>query len=193
MKILIVANNCKWKSWPKKVRELKKWFKPALDLDFEIIHTSYQDVPFIIYNYDILATGVDYAWYNTHVTALAEDHDIVLFVLNMKQWDSVKARGWRTDNDQGPVELSVGADENLKEQWPNFKRMSSFFQIARHEICHALYMLNGGIDNTHKYWDMGKLELCLNEFNIERINKVSLISRLKTKLWKLIAQLNRKV
>lgn len=165
MKILIVANNCnKWDSWDEKLQMLEDWFLPATKIDFEVIHTYHDHIPFV---QDIFHgqghNMVDGLWYNQNVTIHAKGFDIVMLVMPMSQWDSPKTRGWRTDRDEGPVELQIGCDENQKDKWPSFPRMSSFFQLARHEICHALYMIKGIEDNTHKYWNMGNLDLALPE------------------------------
>jgi hypothetical protein len=187
IRLLLVANNSRWKSWPKQIKKLQEWFAPRLTLKVDIKHTDFSAVPFTHYSDGDIpgAEGVERGWYDKNVTSLAVGYDMVMFVVNTSQWRLTnRARGWRTDRDDGPVELQVGADEKESMRWPNFKSMSAFFQIARHEVCHALYMMTGQIDNTHKYWDMGKLELVLDELDLSE--KVVI----KQKLW-LLAALQR--
>lgn len=191
--LLIVANNCQWPSWTEKIGELQEWFAPVVSLRVDLKHTNWANVPFTDYSSTggiSGATGVDRDWYNQNITPLAVGYDMVMLVLPTSQWKlNNKARGWRTDRDDGPVELQVGADENEFLKWPNFAAMHSFYQIARHEICHALYMISGQWDNTHKYWDMGNLELALRDLDLsqhvvikQKLRTISFLQRLLEKL-----------
>ncbi len=165
--LLIVANNSKWKTWPLKIKKLQEWFAPKLDLIVDIKHTAFNEIPFVQYQGHIAGTrGVEDGWYNQNITPLSLGYDMVMLVINTKQWDSIRARGWRTDRDAGAIELQTAADEKEFLIWPNFPSLSAFFQIARHEVCHALYMMTGQVDNTHKYWDEGKLEKVLAEIDL---------------------------
>ena len=165
----IIANNCPWPSWPEKIAELQAWFSPRFNLKVDFATTSFTDIPFDGY---VSTTGqpglqgVDRDWYDDNITHLAPGYDMVMFVMDLREWKAAGARGWRTDRDSGPIELQAGVDEREFMQWPNFTSMNAFYQIARHEICHALYMISGQIDNTHKYWDMGRLEYVLNEIDL---------------------------
>lgn len=163
MRIKIVANKCRWESWPQKITELANWFAPKFQIDIAIEHVSLDDIPFVDYDDGNPKTnnmrGVEPAWYDKNITWRGIGFDMVLFVMSKKDWKGFGSRGWRSDSDQGPVQLQLGCDEKQMERWPNFPAMDSFFQIARHEICHGLFMLSGQIDTTHFYWDMGKLEL----------------------------------
>lgn len=167
LKLLIVANRSKWSSWPSKVQELKNWFSPKIDFQIDIVHTNYTDIKFQTKDYTNSiqnAVGVDYEWYNKHVTSMALAYDIVLFVIPMDQWPITnRARGWRTDNDEGPVELQVSADENEIRIFPDGKQSGTFYDFTRHEIMHALFMLTGQKDTTHFWWDKGALEKALEE------------------------------
>ena len=104
--------------------------------------------------------GVDPKWYDEKIMPMAIGYDIVLLVLPLDQWPyNNSARGWRTDNEQGAVQLQIATTEFEQLQWPNFPYMSAFFQLARHEIMHALFMISGQYDLTHAFWNLGKLEM----------------------------------
>lgn len=161
MRIAIIANNSKWKSWDKKIAELKEWFAPEVDINFTLTHTDFNDVPFSPYEDGRL--GVDPKWYDENITWRGVGSDMVLFVLPKKQWKDLKnVRGWRSDSNQGPVQLQIACDENDKSGsggWLQFdKKMSAFFLLAVHEILHGCFMLSGQVDVTHYYWDKAQLE-----------------------------------
>lgn len=160
LKILVVANNCKWESWAKKLDDLSNWFEPNFDISFYLRDSSFTNIPFVRYNEQEKRnqTGIDPVWYDENITKLAIGFDMVMFVMNTKEWQGFGVKGWRTDSDQGIVQLQVCADEEEKTKWPNFPKMDTFFQVARHEICHGLFMLSGQYDMTHYYWDRGELE-----------------------------------
>lgn len=173
MKILIIANNCKWKSWHDKIDDLQDWFKPKVKIDFDLKHTEFNDIPFSDYfsTDGVFYKGVDNNWYdkNLVIPNLGGGYDMILFVVNNEQWqDGRRVRGWRTDNDQGPVQLQVAANEKEKMKWPEFKAMNAFFQIARHEICHGLFMISNQADSTHYWWDRGQLEKARDEVRLPK-------------------------
>lgn len=186
MKILIVANRAKWKSWPDKIEKLESYFK-KFDIKATIEHTAYNTVPYIKYesndprygvrNYE----GIDPDWYDKYVTSMASGYDIVLFVLPLSQWNKDNgARGWRTDKDQGPVQLHIWCDENEKAVWGGYAgRTESFFQLARHEILHALYMITGQLDKVHDFWDAGNLDLALDDLKISTPKDVEIVGILQ--------------
>lgn len=205
MKIKIVANNCEWESWPDKIKAVQDWYKPKLHIDFDILHTKIPVVPFI--KYEDGREGVDPAWYDKNIIPLGMGYNIVLLVLPLAQWQSRKARGWRTDSDQGPVQLQVGCDENEELVFPNFPPLNSFFQTARHEIMHALYMITGQYDVCHFWWDRGQFEYArdglkfpkdyANPFIQKALNYISsIIIKLRKNMTNVIpvpAEANRKI
>jgi hypothetical protein len=165
MRIRIVANNANWKTWDAKIGELRIWFAPKTGLHVDLTHTNHKNIPWVNYQGTDAGQqgdgwyGIDPVWYDKHITPLGVGYDAVLFVLPRKEWkDPNKARGWRTDYDQGPVQLHIGCDEKEKMQWDNFENMNAFYQLARHELLHAMYMITGQHDMTHFWWDRGQLE-----------------------------------
>lgn len=174
-KILIVANNCTWNSWPQKIRTLHDFFSPKIDLLVDLKNTSYPAVPFVRFRavdpkQNLLPElwGIEEKWYDQNVTSLAAGYDIVLFTLSLKQWRTPdNARGWRTDRDQKVVELQVGADEN-ESLYQDQKLIWNWFEhYGEHEIMHALYMISGQEDKTHYYdYEIGKLQAALDDIQL---------------------------
>lgn len=187
-KLLIVANNCPWKSWPDKIEELRQWFSPKVQFEITILHTKYQNVPFVQYGnpsadqaHITSRPGVDPKWYDTFVSPMARDYDYVLFVLNMSQWPASSSfRGWRTDRTFGAIELQIGASETERFQWGDYTG-GAFFNFARHEIMHGLFMATGQKDTTHFWWDQSpeKLSNALNELVFAEAKEADEISRLQ--------------
>ena len=91
-KLLIVRNNCPWQSWPLKVADIRGFFASKFDLQIDFIDTKYSVISFsefaasdpkeqaLPYRF-----GVEPGWYHQHVTPLAIDYDMVLFVLSASQ------------------------------------------------------------------------------------------------------------
>lgn len=179
--VLVVANNSEWKTWSEKFDELRRWFAPKVDLSFRRIDTAIKDIPFVPYtsvdpeqNKIPNLKGIDPDFYNKNFLPLAYTNDqifdeILLVVLNRKDWQEPnRARGWRTDSESGIVELHIGCDENNRERWGGYPgKTDSFFQLARHEILHALYMISGQPDTVHFWWDRGQLNKCLDELYLD--------------------------
>lgn len=199
MKIKIIANNCNWKSWDSKIDELYKWFLPAIKIDFSIEFTSFTDIPFVNYaNADMaVATnnthGIDPHWYDEYITSKNLGNDIILFVMNLDEWQGMNARGWRTDSDQGPIQLQVAANENEVAIWPNFPSMSAFFQIARHEILHALFMITGQKDTTHYWWNQGKLENARDSIKLQKNYFIPSIQKALAYIFSLLLNIKKEV
>lgn len=177
LKIKIIANNVKWKSWPKKLNALYECFEQFNPV-FEIEHTKFNDIPFTNYRDDLL--GVDPTWYKQNITTKALGYDMVLLVLNNKQWKQPnRARGWRTNNDYGPVELQVGCDENQGFDFvaDKYDFKQGFFQLASHEITHGLFMISGQPDTTHYYYDRGELEKAIKSIVLAEDFQISGLQR----------------
>lgn len=176
-KILIVANNCDWSSWAYKMEELKQWFLTKVEFDIKLIHTSYNDIPFEEYtsidpaqNALGVLQGVKKDWYDENVSTLGVGYDVVLFVVNKRQWPLGRARGWRNDRNYGPIELQISADEGEWIQYAATAGGPAFFNLARHEILHALFMITGQNDTVHYWWNLGQLDNCLKEIVFKKPN-----------------------
>ena len=175
MKLTIVANNAMWETWGDWLYELTEWFLPEIELDVQLVHTSFPNVPFVPISYkdqyeDLQGeVRVDPVWYDMNILPKAPGADLVLLVINTKQWKGVRARGWRTDNNQGPVQLEIATDPNEVVFYPDGTRSHSFREYARHEILHALYMLTGQPDETHYWWNKGDLRGALKKVDTTRI------------------------
>lgn len=180
IKLLIVANNSKWVTWTDKIKKIKDYFSKAkkaeIDFDITIRHTNYASVPFVPYTSIDAAQnkisnlmGVDPVWYDTNITPLALGYNVVLFQLNRNDWkEPNKARGWRTDADQGVIQLQIGCNENTKGRM-------GFDELAQHEIQHALYMISSQKDNTHLYYDARTPEKARDEIVFQQKSLVPFI------------------
>lgn len=194
IRLLIVFNN-HWIDTLPKLVQLSQWFKKAVNLDIWTQETSFQNIPYTLYDHkDIQRWGIEPRWYNENIIPLATGYDIVLFIVAVKDWHtSNSARGWRTDNNEGMIELQIACDENESFTFVNtngFNYISTtFFEYARHEICHALYMLTGQQDNTHTYWDEWQLEKVLDELNFS--SRLSILQFIQQKINAIRYLLNR--
>jgi hypothetical protein len=199
MKIKVVANNCNWNSLNDKLRDVKEWFKPLVDIEFSVTHVQFNDVPFKFYNNaDVVnsennVNGVTPEWYDKNVLPYGIGSDMVLFLMNLEQWKGGNARGWRTDSDQGPIELQAACSEDEQIIWPNFPSMSAFFQIVRHEIMHGLFMITGQTDTTHFYWNQGKLEIARDSIRLPENYSLPIIVRALNYIISLFIQIKAQV
>jgi hypothetical protein len=198
IRILVVANKLKWSSLDDKLEILQSWFKPEVDLEFDVVNTDFESVPFSPYTSidptqaGMNLRGVEPVWFDANVSVLGKGYDIVMLVLERDQWaEPNRARGWRADSTYGCIELQIGCNENEKLTWPNFSRMSAFFQLARHEIMHALFMIAKQNDTTHYWWNLGKIENALAELDFLRSQKLSLLTQLSILYKKLFTLMNK--
>lgn len=162
MKVLILANDQKWKSWDKKIQELKDWFKPAVELDIELLKTKIKKIPFVEYGtFDgFIRYGIDKTWFKETLTDKFPGYDIIIFSVNRKDWDGFPVEGWQWGGSNIAIASNEGGSYNFKGvNYPGGK----WFNIARHEICHALYVKQGKFDRTHFHWDSGDLSKVLTE------------------------------
>lgn len=156
-KLLIVANNQPWKSWNKKINDLKDWYKGIIDI--EITHTSFKNIPFTPVNN---GKEIDRAWYDKNIHPLVTNQDMVLFSVPMKQWKGGDIRGrWTNDKVQ---EMQLGADEKGTYKYNGHAHEGGrWFNIARHEVSHALHKILKKPDRTHYWWELGQLEKSRDE------------------------------
>lgn len=190
-KLLIVANNCKWSSWPQKIKTLHEWFLPYIDLEVEIIHKDYANIPFTKYiaedpaQNSLNLKGIDKNYYDRVFSPLGAKYDILLVVLPVEVWPyDTQARGWRADDHyqgkKGAVELHIACDENERLAWFGHDDGDMFLNLARHEICHALFLITGAKDTTHYWWNQNPeyLKKCLEEIQNFVTGKISLLTRI---------------
>lgn len=161
MKLLIVANNIKWESLNKQIETLQKWFLPHFNIEIEVKNTSFKDIPF--HEYMLNMDGVADYWYDKNIIPLAKGYDFVLFVLPLSQWRGKGARGWRSNSVNNIIKLQIGVDEKEHIYKGSKDLGTTFFNHARHEVLHALFMKLGIRDTVHKRWDNGNIELTLQD------------------------------
>lgn len=194
--LVIVFNNpTKEERHLAEVEKLKQWFGTRVPFLVSIRYEYFKDIPFSPYPHhtqDLF--GIDPEWYKKHITPLSRGGDIILFVVPMAQWKGQRARGWRADrNEYGCVETHIGADEG-EHIYENGKDMgSTFFQYGRHEIMHALFMLQNKPDTTHKHWDAGNLDGALAELADETPKTADVPAGIVAQLLAVIAGLRKRV
>lgn len=162
MKIKIVLNNCNWLSIEQKIQSIKNFYDP-FPLEIDCVHTFFARIPFITVPSTDGSSGqektgtteiVEKVWYDQHVTELALDYDMVLFyVPNSDKKGHVTSAGIRGDRNLGPVELTVfGGNEDDHTYNQGVDMGNNFVFFCCHEIAHGISMIQGGVDNTHKYF-----------------------------------------
>lgn len=164
MKLLIVFNN--QKPMTSKIADLVNWFGPELKIDSVL--TSFKNIPFTPVNN---GKEVDKAWYNKNIVPLAKGYDMVLLSLPMKQWKGGSIRGRSVAGT--PQRLQLGADSTGSYEYNDIKHPGGrWFNVARHEITHAWYKILNIQDNTHYWWELGKLEETLKEIKGQDLAKL---------------------
>lgn len=162
VRIKFVANCLYWERLAARIEEVKLWFmersEGKIELEFDVEHVCFQDVPFIPYPPFDNIDGVAFDWYDEHVTPLGKGYHAVMLFMDVSQWRARVARGWRTDAETGTVELQAACAENTREQIVDGNGRlllddSEFLAIVRHEIMHALFMMTGQEDTTHHWYD----------------------------------------
>jgi hypothetical protein len=183
MKVLVLANNCKWKSWPAKLEALKAWFAPVVDLEFTLEHTSFTDIKWNDYTFkpagkpEVKYRGIDGNWYDKNIAkpSKKKGYDIVIFTLPTKQWEAPGVNGWHTSASEGIQEIHIGCNERGIYWYNNIKHPGDkWFNIARHELCHALYEMQGKYDRTHYHWESGQLANVLDDLQLPKMKTVTL-------------------
>lgn len=161
MKILIIANNVPWKSWNAKIEALKAWFSPAIDLSIDLQKVSLE-VPFEPYidSEGKKYPGVKKSWISKTILPMAKGYDIVILTMN-KEWQSFPAQGYSSVI-EGKQVISIGSPEKATYDFQGKKYPGDrWFNVARHELCHALYKMQSKFDMTHTYWKAGNIEQVL--------------------------------
>ena len=171
MKTLIIAHKCKWKSWDAKIQELKDWWMPEVNLEITLEHKDFDDIPWIDYMMykDSMFRGISFSWFDTNIVqpALQRGFDCVIFTVASKDWKGTGAWGWNSHNNLGVQEIHISGYENKKYGFEDMQYEGDhWFNVARHEISHALYRSRGIVDNTHKYWATGNLEEVKKELRL---------------------------
>lgn len=182
MKVLILSN-VRWSSWNTKIQSLKDWFKGTVDLDVTVkdislnpIFTGFKGNDGITRYY-----SMNKAWITQNIIPLAKGYDVVIFTMS------------NSDNKMFPIQASsIGSINGIQvihggcNEFDNYNfngvRYDGdiWFNIMRHELCHALYDIHGKKDNTHKYWEAGTIDKCLIELRQIKEKPLNLSNTMKT-------------
>ena len=131
--------------------------RPKVSFDTYFLYTSYQNIPIAdIHRADgKVVKGIDPEWYNREITSQAVDAHVVVFVLPVSQWVAIGCSpadwGFRTDRNEGPVEITIAADANEATTYPNGKSFNSLEDRLYHELAHSVSMIYGVPDTIHDW------------------------------------------
>src|SRR4051794_38842449 len=119
LKLLLIINGPAWQTITGKAQKIVWDFSRKVDFQVDVKSSNFTDIPFETYQSTAHESaiakplGIERKWYDLNVTPQAICYDIVLFVVQPSLWPKDDGfAGWRTDNDEGPVELQITADEN---------------------------------------------------------------------------------
>lgn len=171
MKILILDNKTKWTTWDAKINALKAWFSPIYDLVVDRKEVSFSDMKFNGYmgtDKIMRYTDLDKAWITKNLIPLATGYDVVMFTMKNSENKMYPIQASSIGAINGIQVIHGGCDEYGQYSFTNGVQGITYpgdlwYNIFRHELCHAIYDIQGKQDNTHKYWIYGTPEKCLEE------------------------------
>ncbi len=176
IRVRMVFNNNNWTTIPEKVKIVKDFYASKFNIQCDIAFTAFNNIPFRkVIGSDgssgiethITTDIVDPNWFDSNITSKSLAYDMVLFHLtNADKQGYVTSAGVRTDQDQGPVELTVfGGNENDHVYNQGVDMGDAFAFIACHEIAHGIAMMFKIPDTVHKHFYTSNPKLILNEYN----------------------------
>lgn len=194
--VVLFANKSNWPSLQTKLDMVRDWFKTnsktgyQILLEFKVEHTNFDTIPFMVGEqitmtdytdpnnpkpYTVNRRRVDDEWYNQNISLKTQGNAIDALLVNAELWPSdAYAGGYRTDDEQGAVEIQLTARENAIEDGAFGVPRDEFFGRLSHEIWHALLMLTGqdnvgGVNTTHQYRDQKNMEGLFGVINYEAL------------------------
>lgn len=171
MKILIVANNCLWTSWPAKIQAIKDFYAPLCELEIDVFDTTFGDIPFKDYPGIVTQFGpagasdtqgvdtqIDQDWYERYIVPMAAGYDIVVFQFG----DAIKPANTPLGLKFGQLKGVWCVETFINDEYshyflPNGNGGESDLGetvtlIIEHEIAHCLYAISGQPDRTHEFF-----------------------------------------
>lgn len=180
LKVKIIANRCKWKTWEKKMKQLKDWFwketNKQLKLEFDVIHVDVTE------EWEVKGNGwilLNDNWVERVLYPKATGHDILMYVTERENWRGRKPDstigGYATDRDSKGIEfIALSSDEHTSDM--RYGDKNYFFGIARHEICHTLVdMHNSSVSklpdtvHEHDYQDPSNIIKSIENIEFESL------------------------
>lgn len=165
MKILVLSN-VRWSSWNSKTQLLKDWFKGTVDLDVTVKDVSLNPIFTGFKGNDGITRyySMNKAWITQNIIPLAKGYDIVIFTMNNSENKMFPIQASSIGAINGTQVIHGGCNEFDNYNFNGVRYDGDiWFNIMRHELCHALYDIQGKQDNTHKYWEAVTIDKCLNE------------------------------
>lgn len=144
-----LVQNGDWVSLGEKFIDLRQRFLAAqdqIDINIDVEHVTFPNVPFSTTEYIQGRVGVDQAWYDQNITPRKGSYDVVCFLTDNAP-DNGATFGWHTSGQKN----QVFAQENEVISSASFGTMSVFVQAFIHETCHSLKEMDGGEDLTHTF------------------------------------------
>lgn len=162
MKITFVLNNIQWTTIPTKVASICSFFSPDLVITPTILHTTFNP-PFTevealggLTNTPANTQTVPSEWFTQNITPLSPTADIIVFCLATTD---VPVNRTSIGIMQGgtPVQCCIFGINETDHAYVNMVDQGNSFELfCKHEISHALYLLEGkSPDNTHLYFYTG--------------------------------------
>lgn len=167
-RIKVIANNiANWTTLQSKLDAAAQWYKDKsgnkINLQFDIEHTSFNNIPFSDYDDrpEAFAFGVDKQWQITNILPRAIGYDMVIFHMRNADWDQsgLMTQGVMLSdlNEQKTMVINNHCDEN--ENIGQYVFGSHFNYLVCHEVSHAFLGLTSQdwlpAENnfvTHKYF-----------------------------------------
>jgi len=184
MKILILANRISWTTeLKKKLDNVSRFFN---GIDFTVEKTNFKNYPLSQYldSNSKPFSSIDETWYDQNISlpAKARGFDMVCLLIPKADWTLGYVQGYGTPNDNGIEEMVILANKKGKYDFNGVKLDGDqLTHILTHEIMHRLYSYYKKEDNTHKYYLLGKPELCLEDFKTPPpVYKIAILARKTT-------------
>lgn len=158
MKILVVAQSVPWSSWNTKINLLKEWYKPIIDLTVDLLHVNFSEVKFD------RNVQVDRKWMETNIIPRAKGYDLVYFQMNVFDWKAYPMQAAYLGQIGGIHVIEGGNEEFGDYNFFGYKYPGDlWFNLARHELAHALYFIHGKLDKTHEYYETYRIDKLLED------------------------------
>ncbi len=170
-----IFNNAEWASIPEKLQKLKDKAAPYVDLEYSVIHTSFNDIPFV--SNGPTTKEIPIAWLEANIVPLMDGYDSALLTLNNSQWQGGEENG--ATYTQLPCISVIHADEDDNCVFDGIENplYKAWYERAQHEVLgHSFSELTGRIpDDTHSVEALHRLDSpeALSRYDWSRFTSVA--------------------
>lgn len=179
-KILILANNTTWSSWPDKVKQIQDFYTPFITLQITVIHTEFKNVPLVLQTLGGNVNGVDtpvngytvdHVWFETKIDMLGgATFDCIVFCLdegNTVPNTGLVPAGVNCGLFNGVDQITMFIQPN-SENWPAAQngvlQDNAIAYLICHELSHWFYNMLQLQDKTHLYFYSNHPKGCIKDF-----------------------------